>query len=120
MICPHCNLEDRGGLHSAQFCIERLAEVIHRVPITGGMIRPRDPVDHDAYRRGLCCDCSVAPCSAGRPRCGPCHTTLVDSRPVFEPRAERDKLAACAAHDCRNPTVPGKVLCAPCTRARTV
>ena len=116
MICPHCHLEDRGGLHSAEFCIERLAEILEHVPITGGMILPRSNVDHDAYRKGLCCDCSTVPCSPGRPRCHSCHDAWLASQPIFASQLRRGQLAPCAAPGCSKPTVPGKLLCSPCTR----
>jgi len=116
--CPHCKLEDRGGLHSAQFCIERLAEIIERVPIVGGMILPREPVGHDAYRAGLCCDCAADPYSEGRPRCARCHEALQASRPSMAPELTRKQLGQCAREDCSNPAVPGRVLCGACRRAR--
>jgi hypothetical protein len=118
MICPHCHLEDRGGLHSADFCIERLAEIIRRVPVVGGMILPREPVDHDAYRKGLCASCSSAQRSAGLPRCAPCHDKWIAALPTFEPGLEPGKLAPCGATDCGNPTMPGRVRCGPCFRDR--
>ncbi len=118
MICPHCKLEDRGGLHSADYCIERLGEILERLPVTGGMILPRPDVDPDAYRAGLCCDCSEAPISAGRPRCTPCHEALQSEQPTMAPQLERGKLGPCALPGCGKPTVPGCVICGPCRRAR--
>ena len=112
MICPHCHLEDLGGLHGPDYCVEVLAEVIERLPITG-MIRPRGPVDHDAYRRGLCCDCSTARHSAGRPRCAPCHAALTSGLPDMTPQRDRNQLGVCSQPGCSKPTVPGRVLCGP-------
>ena len=118
MTCGHCGLEDRGGLHSSEFCIEVLAEVIRRVPVTGGMIRERGPVDHDAYRAGRCITCP-APHSAGRPRCGSCHQAYEAGLPrTGEPELERGRLARCAVAGCHSPAVPGAVICGPHRRAR--
>lgn len=118
MICAHCQLENRGGLHSADWCIERLAEIVEHLPVTGGMIRPRPPVDSDAYRAGRCCDCSEAAISAGRPRCESCNQTLVSSQPSTVPQLDRKQLGRCALPGCAKPTVPGCVICGPCRRAR--
>lgn len=117
VICPHCHLENRGGFHSADYCIERLGEIIARLPITG-MILPREPVDHDAYRRGQCCDCATAQRSPGRPRCIACHEAHVARRPVFAPQLQPGQLAPCALAGCSKPTMPGRVRCGPCDRAR--
>ncbi len=36
--------------------------------------RPSTAEQHQAYREGRCVDCLIAPYSAGRPRCGTCHS----------------------------------------------
>ena len=112
MICPHCKLEDLGGLHSSEFCIENLAEVMVRMPITG-MVIERKPVDHEAYRKGLCCDCSTVPHSAGRPRCAPCHEAFTAGRSEFKPKLGRDQVGVCGLPNCSNPTLPGYLRCGP-------
>jgi len=116
MTCPHCHLEDLGGLHGPEGCVEVLAEVLQRVSIAGPMILPREPVDHDAYRQGLCCDCGQAQHSAGRPRCQACHDRRVAAQATYKPGLKRDRLGHCGRGDCRNPTLPGSVICAPCGR----
>lgn len=44
---------------------------VRRAPHTAGDGMPADR--HEAYRRGLCRTCRVAPYSAGRTRCADCH-----------------------------------------------
>jgi hypothetical protein len=47
---------------------------------------PANAQQHQAYREGRCVDCFIAPYSAGRPRCGPCHsaafTTITPPAPT--------------------------------------
>jgi hypothetical protein len=121
MICAHCRLEDYGGFHSKGWCFDWLGpEQPAAVPVD---IRPMlNPVPEDrsgrnaAYRSGLCVDCRTARHSPGRPRCNACHAEWVGQ--PHPPGLVRGQLGSCAAKDCRNPTMPGKVLCSPCTRAR--
>lgn len=117
-VCDYCHQDDLGGLHTADYCVEVLAEVIRREPVTGGMILPRRPVDHDAHRQGRCVDCGAQPHSAGRPRCEGCHAAAEAALPSMAPQLARGKLASCARSGCARPIVPGRVLCAACTRAR--
>lgn len=120
MICQWCRIDVDGGYHSAEFCIERLAEVVNRVYAGLPMIVERPPVDHDAYRHGLCCECAEVPYSAGRPRCAPCHAKWEVAQPTFDfaPGLDRGALGVCSATDCSYPTMPGRVLCASCTREK--
>jgi len=114
-VCEYCRLPIEDGWHTPGWCLDWAGpEVVERVPAWGRMILPRPPADHDAYRAGLCCDCSTVPYSAGRPRCGPCHGALQSSQPGLE----HGKLGRCALPGCLGPTVPGRVLCGPCRRSR--
>ena len=108
MICPHCQLRTAAACTRLDFCIERLAEILERVPITGGMILPRSNVNHDAYRKGLCCDCSTVPYSPGRPRCHSCHEAWLASQPIFMPQLHRGQLGSCVAPGCSNPPCPAR------------
>lgn len=44
-------------------------------PVAAGTGIPADR--HEAYRRGLCRTCRVAPHSAGRTRCEACHVSYL-------------------------------------------
>lgn len=44
-------------------------------PVAAGTGMPADR--HEAYRRGLCRTCRVAPHSAGRTRCETCHMSYL-------------------------------------------
>jgi hypothetical protein len=123
MICAHCHLEDRGGIHSPVWCCDFVGPP---VPVVVNPVRiktlldPR-PVDRTgraaAYRAGTCTDCRTARHSAGRPRCTDCHDARAQARQAIAPGCLRGRLGVCALVGCHAPTVPGKVLCSPCTRA---
>jgi hypothetical protein len=121
MICAHCHVEDRGGIHSPVWCCDFLGPPVPVVanPVRIGRLLDPIPADREAraaaYRAGLCVDCQTARHSAGRPRCTPCHDA--QARQAIPPGAARG-LGVCALEGCPAPTVPGKVICAPCTRAR--
>ena len=119
MICPNCHLEKQGGYHSAEFCIESLAEVISHTPI-GGMIRPRPEVNHEAYCWGLCCDCAEVPHMAGRVRCAKCHEAWEATLPQSEPQLQRGQRGTCMVPGCEAPSPPGILRCPPHARAKGI
>lgn len=115
MICEYCRSDIVEGYHSPHWCLDYAGpEVLVRLPVTAAA-PVRNRPDHDAYRRGLCCDCAQVPHSAGRPRCLPCHDAWTQSG-LPEPGLAPGRIGVCAI--CRRPSAPGRLRCPACERER--